>query len=318
MKKLIPDILPALGAGERVVLAIVLSSCGSTPRKTGSVMAVFQDGRSAGTIGGGAIEFAVQRLCRDEMMTAPENQLVMTEGYTLLPDGKGDLHMICGGDVTIFFITLLPNNDTISVFSRALESDGNARLEIDTTTGEMFISEGAEKLARPHYNSECKRLAYPLSASGFVYVFGGGHVGRALVETLTRLDFDCVVFDDRERYSSEAEHPYAVRCIFGDYTKISEHVTLTGNDYVVVVTHGHQFDYDVLAQTLPSKARYVGSMGSRRKTAVIKERLRNERGLSDEIITQLHSPIGLQIGAETPEELAVSIAAELIAFRAGK
>ncbi|NLB29284.1 MAG: XdhC/CoxF family protein [Clostridiales bacterium] len=159
-------------------------------------------------------------------------------------------------------------------------------------------------------------MTYPLNPSGFVYIFGGGHVGRALVETLKRIDFECIIFDDRARYADPAEHPLAVRTIHGDYTDISKDVRFTEADYIIIVTHGHHFDYEVLAQTLDSPAKYVGCMGSRRKTAIIKERLKNEAGVSEANIDRLHSPIGFKIGAETPEELAISIAAQLIEFRA--
>ena len=324
MKKLLPDIFAALKSGERVVLAVVLDSSGSTPRKMCSAMAVFADGRSLGSVGGGAIEYAVQGICRDEMLPASEDMLSKIEGYTLLPDGKGDLRMICGGDVTIYFRTLLPTPEITDVFGQAVQGAQDSWLCIETQgAGAIFLSDKTSEqsgplLSRPNYDAEGsgKCLTYPLSPSGFVYVFGGGHVGRALVEALTRIDFECVVYDDREKYSSASEHPLAVRTIHGDYTAIGEKVHLTAADYVIIVTHGHQFDYEALSQTIASKAKYVGCMGSRRKTAVIRERLKTEAGIAEADIERLRAPIGFKIGAETPEELAVSIAAELIAVRA--
>ena len=324
MKKLLPDIAAALKSGERVVLAAVQDSCGSAPRKTCSVMAVFADGRSLGSIGGGAIEFEVQKICREEMHSAPENALTKIEGYTLLPDGKGDLRMVCGGDVTIYFRTLLPTPEITGVFEQAVNDSRDRWLCIETVgTGAIFLAEKTTEksgplMSRPNYDEEGagKCLTYPLSPSGYVYIFGGGHVGRALVETLTRIDFECIVYDEREEYASVAAHPLAVCAIHGAYTAIERTVRFTAADYVIVVTHGHQFDFEVLAQTVASKVKYVGCMGSRRKTAVIRERLKNEAGIEDADMERLHAPIGLEIGAETPEELAVSIAAELIAIRA--
>ncbi len=128
---------------------------------------------------------------------------------------------------------------------------------------------------------------------------------------LTGID---VRFDSREEYAKD--QPHTSRAVCGDYTNIKKHITLTERDYVVVVTHGHSFDYEVLAQTLDSPARYVGCMGSRRKTAVIRERLKAEAGISEAGISRLRAPIGIAIGAQTPAELAVSIAAELISVRA--
>lgn len=318
MKTLIPDILAALKSGERAALAIVLSSCGSTPRKAGSAMAVFENGASCGSVGGGGVEFEAQRRCR-EILAA--NTASMTEGFALRPDGEGSLFMICGGDVTIYFRLLLPENAYI--FERAQNAPGDMWLCIETAeAGGIFLADkssealGGSLLSVSNYDAEKDVLTFPLGSPGSVYIFGGGHVGGALVETLSRLDFNCVVFDSREEYSTSGEYPLAARLICGDYKNIAAEVSLTPNDYVIVVTHGHLYDYEVLEQVLRSDTKYVGCMGSRRKTAVIRERLKNDAGLDDAVINRLHAPIGLKIGAETPAELAVSIAAELIAVRA--
>ncbi|MDR0446740.1 MAG: XdhC/CoxI family protein [Oscillospiraceae bacterium] len=332
MKKLLPDIINALGRGERVILTTVLESLGSTPRKTGSAMAVFADGSSKGTVGGGAIEYEVQRVAREEMLPA-DSEPAKTLGYSLTSDGTGDLCMICGGDVTVHFCALSPSAELLKALKSAADSpDGEACIELRIVKGApteiTFLPPDAQgdagksaKRGKAYFEKENDdydgRLTLPIGDLGRVYIFGGGHVGRELSAALARVAFNCVVFDDREDYALAEHFPEAERVVLGDFKRIDDSVTLTGLDYVIVVTRGHKNDYEVLAQTLPSPARYVGCMGSRRKMAVIRERLRDEAGLSAEAISRLVSPVGLQIGAETPEELAVSIAAELIQFRAG-
>ena len=102
----------------------------------------------------------------------------------------------------------------------------------------------------------------------------------------------------------------------GDFTDLARQVTVTADDYVVIMTRGHQADYEVLTQVLRSGARYLGCIGSKRKLALCRDRLL-QAGFTPEEYARLHAPIGLAIGAQTPEEIAVSVAAEMIAVRAG-
>ena len=125
-----------------------------------------------------------------------------------------------------------------------------------------------------------------------------------------------VVYDDRPEFADPALFPKAEKTLCGDFTRLSEQVTVTPEDYVVVMTRGHQADYEVLAQVLRSGAKYLGCIGSKRKLALCRERLM-EAGFTEEEYARLHAPIGLAIGAQTPEEIAVSVAAEMIAVRAG-
>lgn len=327
MKRLVPDILEALRRGERVVLAVVLDSCGSTPRKAGSVLAVFADGTSLGTVGGGAIEFESQRVCG--LMHESKSPVSQTQGYSLAETGTGDLCMICGGDVTVHFRVVEPTEDMVAMFAEAATEPVPERkrwIVFDTFSEEqskIFLTDRENSdlayvlRSKAYYDKDVSKcLALPIGRGGRVYVFGGGHVGREIVPVLARLGFACVVYDDREDFAREESFPEAERVICGNFKRIDENVTLTSEDYVIVVTRGHANDYEVLAQTLQSEARYVGCMGSRRKMAIIREKLREEAGLSAEAVERLVSPIGLEIDAETPEELAVSIAAELIRFRA--
>lgn len=149
--------------------------------------------------------------------------------------------------------------------------------------------------------------------AGRVYLFGGGHVGQALVPVLASVDFRVTVYDNRKELVNGNFFPQAEEVIYGNYKQIS--VTLTENDYVVIMTPGHQGDFDVLKQVLRHKLRYVGCIGSRHKIARTQELLR-QAGISEEVIASVHAPIGLPILAQTPAEIAISIAAEMIRCRA--
>jgi xanthine dehydrogenase accessory factor len=146
-------------------------------------------------------------------------------------------------------------------------------------------------------------------------VCGAGHVGAEVAPLLARLGFRVVVVDDRAEFAAAARFPDA-RVVTRPFADALEAVGVDGRSYVVIVTRGHVHDLDVLEQALRLGARYVGLMASRSKRERLQAALR-EAGFGDDVLGRIHSPIGLAIGAETPAELAVSIAAEIVQVRAG-
>ncbi len=154
----------------------------------------------------------------------------------------------------------------------------------------------------------------PLVQKGRVYIFGGGHVAQALVPVLSRLDFRCVVYDDREMFCNFQVFPDAEQCILGDFTRISEYLSVEPQDYVCIMSRGHEYDYMIQKQMLRTPAHYIGVMGSRRKKEIIQKKLLQD-GFSAEEISRIITPIGLDIQAETPAEISISIAGQLIQER---
>jgi xanthine dehydrogenase accessory factor len=153
----------------------------------------------------------------------------------------------------------------------------------------------------------------PVNVAGKTFIFGGGHVAQALAPVLTTLGFRCVIFDSREEYVTRELFPAAYGLVAGDFGRIGDKITITPNDYVVIVTHN--YDAVVEEQVLRNECAYVGLIGSRTKVAELKKRLA-ETGFSNETLDKVHAPIGISIKSETPEEIAISIAAEMILERA--
>ncbi|MFQ5654076.1 MAG: XdhC family protein [Planctomycetota bacterium] len=150
-----------------------------------------------------------------------------------------------------------------------------------------------------------------------VTIFGAGHIARSLTTLLGTLDYHTVVIDDRESFASRERFPEAAEVLVRDFEHALEGLTLGPSSILIVVTRGHQHDETVLAQAVMSDAGYVGLIGSRGKIAAIRKNL-HKRGIPIERLERVRSPIGLEIGSRTPAEIAVSIAAELIAYRRGK
>jgi xanthine dehydrogenase accessory factor len=154
----------------------------------------------------------------------------------------------------------------------------------------------------------------PILPRALLCIFGAGHVSVNLYRVALNAGFDAIVVDDREAYANRERFPEAQQVIAEDFDRAMAKLSLTESAYIVIVTRGHRDDMRVLRWAVQTKARYVGMIGSKRKTIAIFRELERE-GLSAALFERVHAPIGLDIGAITPEEIAISITAELIAVR---
>lgn len=336
MVRLFETLLNELTSGRGAVMCSILASSGSTPRGAGAKMLVLEEGATLGTVGGGAVELHAARLARQAL----QDRTSAVQGFILRPNDVADIGMICGGNVTVY----LQYFDPADAAARALIGDivgllksgrANAWLVLQLS-GSTLVSMGVYDEINGLAHTDCLTTeqlqpllksravlqkgdpAYyvePLVRTGRVYVFGGGHVGRALVPVLCSVGFRVTVFENRPAFAVPEAFPGAEQVILGDYRNIGEHVRLCPEDYAVIMTPGHQADYEVLEQALRLPTAYVGCIGSRHKIATTRARLL-AAGLTEADADRIHSPIGLDIGAETPEEIAVSIAAEMIQVRA--
>jgi len=329
MREFIRSVVHALEERQSVELVTVLESHGSTPRGAGAMLAVFPDGRTTGTVGGGNVEYEATNFAKD-LLEQKGNAL---RNFRFVQGDAASLGMVCGGDVILHFHYLPAGNEKlIEILRDLMESAGkNAdtwlvrRLDGDQVCAfGLTDREGSRYLAEEVPSGLLQNRAvyqdgwfvFPAVTAGRVYIFGGGHVSQALVPAIAAVGFRPVVYDDRPEFSDPALFPQAEAAFCGSFEELEKHITVTPDDYIVIMTRGHQADYEVLTQVLRSGAKYLGCIGSKRKLAICRERLL-EAGFTAEEYALVHAPIGLAIGAETPAEIAVSVTAELIAVRAG-
>jgi xanthine dehydrogenase accessory factor len=154
----------------------------------------------------------------------------------------------------------------------------------------------------------------PVLPMSLLYIFGAGHVALELFKAARNLGFDCIVADDRDTYANAERFPGAAQIVARDFDEAFKELAPTESSYIVIATRGHRDDMRVLRWAVQTPARYIGMIGSKRKVITIFRELTRE-GLKPELFHRVHSPVGLDIGAVTPEEIAVSIAAELVAIR---
>ena len=306
MRDVYEALLEHLNRGEDAVLATVVSSQGSTPRETGAQLLAGRSGLAAGTIGGGPGEARALTLAAE----------LLEEGRSLvwrceLRHG-GELDSVCGGEQQVL-LQFIPHSSEAwktaaqGVLDR-LEAHRSGWLILEAGEDPVLAEAGG-----PAWDG--KRMCLALPVEERVVIFGGGHCALALVPVLRSVGFRVAVFDDRPEFSSSLRFPEAEATVCGPYTEIAAHLELTAEDYTVVMTSGHSHDFEVEVQLLRRPLAYVGVMGSRAKTGYVNQRLR-AAGLSEEAIRRVHTPIGTAIKAVTPEEIAISIAGELIYERA--
>jgi len=343
VREILDDALALLDGGEDFALVKLIGDRGSTPRSAGAEMLLRRDGTIAGTIGGGLLELTMMREAAAVLDSGVSRVVDLGLAGTDMTSGE---QMVCGGQAEVL-ITYVPARspqlrDTLSAARTARIARRRAWLftllpaeeggvvetclldEDGTVAGTQSCDPKALRAAAGkiavHGSTTLPGgravVVEQVEAPATAIVCGGGHVGRAIVPTAQAAGFAVTVIDDREEFASPAQFPGA-EVLHSPFPRSLERAGVDSASYIIIVTHGHTHDIDVLAQALHSPARYIGLMASRRKRAKIVEAL-SEAGLPEDALARVHSPIGIDIGAETPEELAVSIVAELIQVRAGK
>ncbi len=316
---LIERIVSELEAGNDVAMATIAAVKGSMPRGAGARLCVFADETFEGTIGGGAIELMCIDYCKEIVRGERTQSFKWYE--------RNDTMMACGGDALVDL--RLIDSSELEIFQKieaTLKAGELVWLSEDYSNPENVIVElmDEDETAARGFNTGCdvcfyddekKLLVEPIGPEPLCYVFGAGHVGYALVPQLTAVGWTCKVLDDREELVAPERFPDAVELEFGDFNEMAEAAKITNRDYVVVMTHGHEFDTDILERVIPKHPAYIGCIGSRAKAAYARKALVS-RGISQEDADAVHLPIGDEILAVTPAEIAVSIAAEMIRSRA--
>lgn len=300
-------ILSNLQRGERVVLMIVSESTGSSPGRIGFKMAVTQE-ELYGSIGGGVMEVDLVDVAREMLASGglEEPQTVVRVHQKNSPDASG---MICSGSQKVVLVSLDDTN--LSFVEQFIEHIQSATTSIwrITRSGVAFSEEcGADT-----------EFLYEerLSAKNRLYIVGGGHCALALSETMSRLGFDISLFDDRANLNTVEKNRFAnEKRVIESYDRIGGLIPSDGSAFVSVMTLGYAFDAVVIRQLIHHDLKYFGVLGSKAKMKTLLRELEAE-GLPPERLSSIRTPIGLPINSHSPEEIAISIAAEIIAVKNG-
>lgn len=324
MKEFFEKLYMKVSGGEDAVLCNIIYSSGSAPRKEGSKMAVFKDGSITGTIGGGIVEYcAIQ-----EAMTLFDNKDMIIRDYILNASDVSGLGAVCGGEIKVSFIFIDHKKERDAKFllelrerfSREenvwllthLDGEKKGEMEILTKKDENNSIYGIYLDSKTHLTE--KFFTELIISSGLVYIFGGGHISKALVPVISKIGFRPVILEDRDEFLDISLFKGAVDTVKVDFRHPEVKISVKDTDYIIIMTRGHEADFEVLEFALKTSASYIGLIGSRSKWEHTVRRLEKD-GFERKDYDRIHNPIGLPIGAETPDEIAISIAAQLIMHR---
>jgi xanthine dehydrogenase accessory factor len=333
-----------LEAGSPLVLISIMDLQGSMPRHSGAKMVVGADGKAGGTIGGSLIEAAAFQEARD-VLAAGKSRIM---SYELTGKDAADPGMICGGraELLLDYLAASPENREFSghwygavvrgqdcYVLTHLKGDGEAFRVLghavlytdgNITANSSLTASDAARL-KPELHNISATAVLPLGETRVmvdrirklktVYCFGAGHVAVPTAHLAALAGFRVVVLDDRPEFASAERFPEAAEVrVIDDFHRAFAGLAIDADSLIVIITRGHQYDRTVLEQSLRTSAGYIGMISSRRKKEAIFKALMSG-GVKPEQLENVHSPIGIDIGGETPEEIAVSIVAELISER---
>jgi xanthine dehydrogenase accessory factor len=339
------EILSALESEERVVVATIIATSGSTPASAFSKMLVSNGGRSwSGTVGGGCMEGDVVEAARELYQQSKAKVLTFHLNEDEMVQG-----LICGGSLDVLIEPITRDHLPLIAEMRSLRDEGddgiiatvidrdgkitakrllrvghalNEAANVLKSMLHLSGSELAEEAWKAHNRNETRRLKLadrevvlePMVGRPHLVIFGGGHVSKSISRAASMTGFRVTVVDDRKEYANPERFPEAASTLVVEFRDAFGHLTIKPSTYIVIVTRGHRSDEVILEQAVKTPAKYIGMIGSRRKVLTTYEHL-VERGIRAEDLERVQAPIGIELRAVTAEEIGISVVAQLIHVR---
>ena len=299
-----------LNKNEKVILTVVLDHKKGSPGKQGFKMAVSSNGDTSGSIGGGIMEYKKIGECKEYL----KKNINVSKIETVYHNKKKDVinsGLICSGSQTNFIFSIQKKDvKNVNRILNALKNRTPGKI-IYTLKGISFHyeSKNTDDYSFNYKNDNDWKFEQATLRKNIVYIAGGGHVGIALCKVLSLLDFYIIIYDNRKDLKKTYSELFAHKIIIDSFSNLSRAVE--DDSYIVIVTTGFESDKEVLMQVIGRKVKYIGLMGTIAKIKKIFSELKKE-GISGKLLNKIHAPVGIDINSNTPEEIAVSIAAEII------
>ncbi len=296
-------------------------------------MLVTADGRRWGTVGGGCVEAEVT----EQGLHAARAGRPTLVRHSLNADVAGDIGLSCGGTVDLFVEPLVSAPEMVRLYGAvataierrqaatvitAADWRGGPRKTVSVSGVALAVGPeltrgavgGHPSRGVPFVDEECGALVEPITRVPRLIIFGAGHVGAEIAHLAAHAGFSVVVVDDRPEFANPERCPGADEILVEDFRTVLDRLQLDEDDYVLATTRGHSYDAAIVGRVAPSRAGYVGMLGSARKRLVIWKALERD-GVPVEALERVRAPIGEAIGADTPAEIAVAVVAQLIRHR---
>ena len=340
MRELLPDIDRWLAEDKSLALATVTQTWNSAPRKAGAHMVVSQDMEIAGSVSGGCVEGAVAETAM-EVIGSGKPELLH---FGVADETAWDVGLACGGEINVFvqplnpafyafmrgalaedklvaFATVIEGDETVLGSSFAFRADtaesfGSPSEQIEEQLKSKVSSDTPRKFETAIDNEAANLFINALVPSPTIVIIGGVHIAIALSDLAKPLGYRVIIIDPRRAFGNADRFPNADSVIQSWPDEAFDQIEVNSSTAIATLTHDPKIDDPALIKVLSSSAFYVGALGSRKTQAKRRQRLL-EAGVEENAIDRIHGPIGLDIGATTPEEIALSIMAEIISVQQG-
>jgi xanthine dehydrogenase accessory factor len=301
-----------LNNGQRVMLIIVTEVKGSSPGKKGFKMAVSTDGQLFGSIGGGVMEYNMVELARQRLESHTTDAFLKRQVHAS-DAGEDASGLICAGEQTHAFAPIdatdLPRIDSLI----HLTAEGESPLLVIDASGLQIYSDDAKPAASSVETEHAGSWFYSeeIKPADTLYIFGGGHISIPLSQVCRMIGLRVIVLDDREDLNTMDGNKWAHEKKVIDYKDAAQHISHPAASYVCIMTVSHASDQQILEQMISLPLKYLGMIGSKNKVRKIFGNIL-DKGILEDTLQYIDAPMGLSINSESPEEIAVSIAARII------
>jgi xanthine dehydrogenase accessory factor len=347
MKDVFEAAIEEIRNNRKFVISTVTRTIGSTPQKTGAKLLVREDGSGVGTLGGGCVEGDIWFASSEKIKRKEDAEV---RPYELNEDLAAKDGLVCGGtmhflidpienksefefyldeikkayngDKPVALIQMLDSDSKLEIGKKILvREDGTKTTNlVDDKFDEKVIKEARQLMALGK-NKTLQMEGKTIYIEAFttppkLLIAGGGHVSNAISKLAKPLGFELNIFDDRKEFANKERFPEADEVKVASYSEGFKKFNVNANTFIIIATRGHRQDDAATKAALDTNASYVGLLGSKRKTILIIEKLLFE-GIDEDSFSKLRAPVGLNIGARTPEEIAISIISEILSFRLG-
>jgi len=275
-------------------------------------MAVSEDVETYGSIGGGIMEYDILNEIRGTLSRPEPVSFIRKLQHSKTKEGTSS-GLICGGTQTLIVKTFtIDYRDIVKKIIDCLALQENGVMQITSTNFDYIPKkENTDDIKLNYVSDEDWLYEENIGLLHTVYIIGGGHVGLAVSRIMSTLDFYVVTFDQREDIITMKQNTFSHKKIITEYSKVNDHIRETNKSYAIIVTPNHDGDKEALKSIIGKNLKYIGMMGSSKKSQSIFKHLTDE-GIDPSLFDKVETPVGIEIEAESPEEIAISIAAEII------
>lgn len=307
-------ILKYLNNSQPVILLCVLESHGSSPGRQGFKMAVTSD-EIFGSIGGGIMEYKFVEMAKEKLLSNSKDTLIRKQIHSK-SSKINQSGMICSGEQTIALFQLsIDHSNPIKKLINCIENNRYGLLKISNKDF-SFSENDSESVNYFQMNSEEDwQYSETIGYKNHLYIIGGGHCALALSKIMSQMDFNIHLYDDRKNLNTFIQNTFVKeKKVISDYSVLKDLIPSGNNIFVVIMTFGYRTDDIALRSLIDKDFKYLGVLGSQSKMEKLFEEWRKDN-LTEEKLNKLFAPIGVPINSQTPEEIAVSIAAEIISVK---